>query len=88
MVFGLGPITAVAFDGSGKYLVASGDKHVAVFHNVVGYQATIHELEEERKKAHNQAFKERLQQQIDDARWGVGSELVVMAVNIEYRERQ
>ena len=61
-------ITAMEFSISSRYLAVTGDKHVSVFHNVVGYRSTISELEERKKSATNSAMRERLQAQIDEAR--------------------
>ncbi len=40
-----------------------------VFHNVPGYQATIVDLEEKRRKATNSAYRDRLQEQIQEAKY-------------------
>ena len=40
-----------------------------VFHNVTGYQATIIDLQQKRQKATNSAYKDRLQQQIEEAKY-------------------
>ena len=63
-----GAIVAVSFDNTSRYLVVAGDKHVCVFHNVTGYQATMADLEAKKKKATNSAYRERLQEQIEEAR--------------------
>ncbi|XP_013777302.1 transducin beta-like protein 2 [Limulus polyphemus] len=63
-----GPIKALQFSQSGKYLLVAGEKHIRVFHNIQGYKNTVHELEEKKKHANNQTFKERLQSQIDEAK--------------------
>ena len=55
---------------TGRYFLTAGDKHVHVLHNVTGYKATIEELIETEKKASGQAMKERVRQQIQDARYG------------------
>ena len=59
----------IGFDTTGRYFLTAGDKHVHVLHNVTGYKATIEELIETEKKASGQAMKERVRQQIQDARW-------------------
>jgi len=63
-----GAISCLAFDPFGKYLLAATDKHVRVYHNAVGYRIAIQELEERKKVASNPSMKERIQQQIQDAR--------------------
>ena len=60
-------VTALEFSISSRYLAVAGDKHVAVFHNVVGYRSTITELEDRKKSATNSAMRERLQTQIDES---------------------
>lgn len=63
-----GDLTELSFDLSNKYLISSGDKHIIVLHNITGFRATITELENTEKKATTQAQKERIRQQISDAR--------------------
>ena len=53
---------------SSRYIAVSGDKHIAVFHNVAGYQSMVTELEAKKKTTTGAAMRERLQAQIDDAR--------------------
>ncbi|XP_041052693.1 transducin beta-like protein 2 isoform X2 [Carcharodon carcharias] len=60
-------IADLAFDINSRFLVSCGDRAIRVFHNVVGYRAVIEEMESRLKKATNEAMRERLQQQIDDA---------------------
>ena len=62
------PIQCLEFDTLGQYLLSAGDKNINIFHNVVGYRAQIIDFEEKRRVATGQTHKERLQQQIDDAR--------------------
>jgi hypothetical protein len=52
------------FDPSSHFLLTTGDKHIHVVRNVVGYQAAILDLEERVKKANNEAMKERIRQQM------------------------
>lgn len=61
-------IVGLAFDINSRFLVSSGDRAIRVFHNVVGYRAVIEEMEGRLKKATTEAMRERLQQQIDDAK--------------------
>ncbi|CAL1531957.1 unnamed protein product [Lymnaea stagnalis] len=62
------PMTCLSFDISGHYLVSSGGKHVMVLHNVVGFKATIAELEEKLKSASGPGMKERLKSQLSITR--------------------
>ncbi|XP_032902020.1 transducin beta-like protein 2 isoform X1 [Amblyraja radiata] len=61
-------IVGLAFDINSRFLISSGDRAIRVFHNVVGYRAVIEEMEGRLKKATTEAMRERLQQQIDDAK--------------------
>ncbi|KAL5016827.1 hypothetical protein ScPMuIL_006416 [Solemya velum] len=61
-------ITELSFDTLNRYLVSTGDKHIQVFHNIPGYRATIADLQEKEKKATGQAMRERIRQQVKDAR--------------------
>ncbi|XP_043910055.1 transducin beta-like protein 2 [Protopterus annectens] len=60
-------IADLAFDVNSRYLLSCGDRAVRLFHNTVGYRAVIEEMKEMLKKAHNDAMKQRIQQQIIDA---------------------
>ena len=55
------------YDSHSQFLFTTGDKHIHVFHNVVGLKATIDDLKTKKKSATNQAQIEWLQQQIDEA---------------------
>uniref|UniRef100_H2YEE4 Uncharacterized protein n=1 Tax=Ciona savignyi TaxID=51511 RepID=H2YEE4_CIOSA len=62
-------ITALIFDIAGRYILSSGDKHVRVFHNVLGYKETIRELEEKiRPIPSASSVRERYQKQVDEAK--------------------
>ncbi|RUS73021.1 hypothetical protein EGW08_019227, partial [Elysia chlorotica] len=61
-------MSCLKFDISGRYLVCSGGKHVQVLHNVTGYRATVAELEEKLRTASGPGMKERLKQQVSEAR--------------------
>ncbi|GAB6033733.1 Transducin beta-like protein 2 [Chamberlinius hualienensis] len=64
-----GHIQSLSFDPQGNVLAVAVEKHVRLFHNVVGYQMTIQELEEQRKKPSiSQSLKQRMLQQITEAR--------------------
>nr|CAD7590144.1 unnamed protein product [Timema genevievae] len=63
-----GDIVCVQFDSLGKFVLAAGDKHVHVFHNVTGYRATIASIQAKFKQATmSSAQKERMEQQIQEA---------------------
>ncbi|XP_071094018.1 transducin beta-like protein 2 [Haliotis cracherodii] len=61
-------ISQIGFDVGSKFLLSAGDKHVQVIHNVTGYRATIADLEQKEKKANTEAMRERIRNQIKDAR--------------------
>ena len=61
-------ISCLAFDPSDRYLATAGDKHIQIFHNIVGHRATIGDLQEKKKKAQNSSMRDRLQAQIDEAK--------------------
>ncbi|KAG7174994.1 Transducin beta-like protein 2-like [Homarus americanus] len=63
-----GNIKDAIFDPSNKLVLTLGDKHVRVFHNVAGYTATIQDLEQSQRKATNSTMRERITQQIKDAK--------------------
>lgn len=62
-----GPITAILFDSTGKYILTSGDKQIRVFHNVTGYRCNIETAKEKLKESQTSATKERLQKLIVDS---------------------
>lgn len=64
-----GPITALQFNTSNHYLVTAGDKHLQVLHNVPGYYSTIADLEQREKKATSAGMRERILEQIKEARY-------------------
>lgn len=55
------------FESSGKFVFASGDKHIRVFHNVTGYRCNIATAKEKLKHNQTSATKERLQNLIKDS---------------------
>ncbi|KAL3858331.1 hypothetical protein ACJMK2_012925 [Sinanodonta woodiana] len=63
-----GLLTALEFDITGQYLLSAGDKHVHVLHNVTGYKAALADLREKELKATGAAMKERIRQQMNEAR--------------------
>ena len=58
-------ITGILFDSEGKWLITSGDKHVRVFWNVPGYQLSLQDLKENKRKAKTEGMKQRIQEQIE-----------------------
>lgn len=67
-IFNVVEIAKIGFDPSGRYLVTAGDKHLLVFHNVVGYRANITDMEKKLKTATSQPMRDRLEMQITQAR--------------------
>ena len=56
------------FDPGNKLFLSCGDKQVRVFHNVAGYKATIEDLEQKKKSATHAAMKDRIVEQISEAK--------------------
>ena len=77
-----GPINDLRFDVNGRFLVCSGDKAIRVFHNAPGYRAAIRDMQDMLKKAQNEAMKQRLQQQINDAQSALDT---VLAAPLDWR---
>ncbi|XP_050696721.1 transducin beta-like protein 2 [Eriocheir sinensis] len=63
-----GNIIELCFDPESKLLLTMGDRHVRVFHNVAGYHAAIQDLEASHKKATSAAMRDRINQQIKEAK--------------------
>ena len=63
-----GKVTKLEFDIRSRYLAASGDKAIYVFHNVSGLRCIIDELEKKLPKATSPSMKERLQEQMTTAK--------------------
>jgi len=61
-----GPITCLAFDAMGEYLLAAGDKHIKIFRNVTGYRTAIESARRKLEQRQTQATKERLEKMIRD----------------------
>ena len=59
-------ITGLLFDAEARWLMSSGDKHIRVFHNVIGFQETLVDLKETLAEAVTEGHKERLVQQIEE----------------------
>ena len=49
-----------------RWLLSSGDKHIRVFHNVIGFQRTLLDLKQTLDDAVTQGHKDRLKQQIQE----------------------
>lgn len=60
-LYSTGKLTTILFDAMGKYLLASGDKYIRVFHNVTGYRCAIETAQEKLKSSQTSATKERLE---------------------------
>lgn len=73
-------ISDLRFDVSGRFLVCSGDKAIRVFHNAPGYRAAIRDMQDMLRKAQNEAMKQRLQQQINDAQSALDAVLAAPAM--------
>lgn len=61
-------ISDLKFDINSRFLVSSGDRAIRVFHNSTGYRAAIQDMEAMLKKASNEGMRQRLQQQIQEAK--------------------
>ncbi|XP_043269119.1 transducin beta-like protein 2 [Venturia canescens] len=59
-----GPITCLAFDAAGNFVLVAGDKHIKIFHNVTGYRAAIDSANRKLEHRQTSATKERLEETI------------------------
>jgi len=59
-------INGLLFDAESRWLISSGDKHIRVFHNVIGFQKTLVDLKQTLEDAVTQGHKDRLKQQIQE----------------------
>ena len=59
-------LTFIFFLPNFRWLISSGDKHIRVFHNVIGFQRTLLDLKQTLEDAVTQGHKERLKQQIQE----------------------
>ncbi|KAL4630895.1 transducin beta-like protein 2 [Arapaima gigas] len=66
-------VTDLGFDVNSRYLVCSGGRAIRVFHNAPGYRAAISDMQAMLKKASNEAMRQRLQQQIQEAQSSLDS---------------
>lgn len=64
----LGPITCLAFDTVGEYILVAGDRHIKVFRNVTGYRVAIESAKRKLMQKQTSATKERLEKLIEDNR--------------------
>ncbi|XP_050469387.1 transducin beta-like protein 2 isoform X3 [Bombus huntii] len=64
----LGPITSLAFDAVGEYVLVAGDRHIKVFHNVAGYRVAIESASRKLTQKQTSATKERLEKLIQNNR--------------------
>lgn len=63
-----GPITCLAFDAAGEYLLAAGDKHIRIFRNIPGYRTTIESSKKKLEQRQTSATRERLEKTIVDCK--------------------
>ncbi|CAF1266559.1 unnamed protein product [Didymodactylos carnosus] len=61
-------ICSMIFDSTGKYLATAGDRQIRIFYNVANLKAMIDELSEKSKVTKQLSLKERIDEQIMDAR--------------------
>lgn len=64
----LDSIRAIQFSPVGQYIAVAVGRHIRIFHNVPGYKNVILDLEESKRNATNASLKERLQNQINEAK--------------------
>ncbi|XP_050453399.1 transducin beta-like protein 2 isoform X2 [Cataglyphis hispanica] len=60
------PITCLAFDAMGEYILVAGDKHIKIFRNITGCRTTIESAKRKLEQRQTQATKERLEKMIRD----------------------
>ncbi|XP_051155459.1 transducin beta-like protein 2 isoform X3 [Leptopilina boulardi] len=63
-----GPITCLAFDAAGEYLLVAGDRHIKIFRNIPGYRATIESSKKKLEQRQTSATRERLEKTILDCK--------------------
>ncbi|CAF0949053.1 unnamed protein product [Rotaria sordida] len=61
-------IRVLIMDSTGKYVVSAGDRQIRVFHNIAGLKGLIDDLTEKAHTAKQLTLKERIKEQINDAR--------------------
>ncbi|XP_049818407.1 transducin beta-like protein 2 [Aethina tumida] len=62
-----GNITGLLFHSTGNYLLACGDRHIRIFHNITGYKCNIETAKEKLKENQSSATKERLHKIIEES---------------------
>lgn len=60
------PIIGLIFDAESRWLISAGDKHIRVFHNVIGFKNTLIDLKKTLEEAVTEGHKDRLKQQIQE----------------------
>ncbi|CAF1371010.1 unnamed protein product [Adineta steineri] len=61
-------IRVLVMDSTGKYVASSGDRQIRVFHNIAGLKGLIDDLTEKAHTAKQLTLKERMEEQIHEAR--------------------
>lgn len=64
----IGPITCLAFDAAGEYVLVAGDRHIKVFSNITGYRVAIESAKRKLTQRQTSATKERLEKLVEDNR--------------------
>jgi len=62
------PIRTLVMDSTGKYVASAGDRQIRVFYNIAGLKGLIDDLSEKAHTAKQLTLKERIEEQIRDAR--------------------
>ena len=68
-IYLLGNVSAVLFDDTNRFMLTCGSRRIHIFHNVVGLQATLPDLESKLSKTKNDAAKNSLLQQIGSTKY-------------------
>ncbi|CAF3425677.1 unnamed protein product [Rotaria sp. Silwood1] len=61
-------IRVLIMDSTGKYVASAGDRQIRIFHNIAGLKGLIDDLTEKAHTAKQLTLKERIEEQINDAR--------------------
>jgi len=62
------PIRSLVMDSAGRYVASAGDRQIRVFHNIAGLKGLIDDCTEKARTAKQVTLKERIEEQIKDAR--------------------
>jgi WD40 repeat protein len=62
------PIRVLVMDNTGKYVASAGDRQIRVFHNIAELKGLIDDLADKARTAKQLTLKERIEEQINDAR--------------------